>query len=416
MRERAVAALARGSGALRSVTTGWIAVDAELDRLAHRVVHRVVGGDCLRERHRRAAIRARSDRSDSMRTRASSRLARASSVAAYSPPVPSNKRQRVAGAEPHDAYRVMRDVADGNGIVQPTELRRERERHEKARAPARLMPRATTKIEMVFVGSPDEADPRVDRVRRRVRDVGRQEQPALAAREQLARERRDERRRVAASARARAACTTGAIRAKVRRRVVESRVTPTDRRRPRSGKSPRRDALRHRARGCAPAESGMPTSAMNAICAVDEPRRCRRRRDTRRAGRAGHVVATAVSACWRKRTRSSCARPVSSRPAPRERLACGRARRSRPAAPASRGARSSANAHGRRGDRSAPMSSGPSSRWIAAPSARRRRRSRDTTRVAGARRRPLQRMRGSGEGCSADASRATRPSSAARVR
>ena len=41
-----------GSGALRAVSIGCSAVDAELGRLAHRVVHRVVGDDRLRERHR----------------------------------------------------------------------------------------------------------------------------------------------------------------------------------------------------------------------------------------------------------------------------------------------------------------------------------------------------------------------------
>ena len=95
-----------GSGALRAVTSGWIAVTPS--SVALRTAESIASLATIACARVSANGDSRSTgRNRSTRT-AAPRLSARTSVAAYSPPVPSNNRQRVADGEPQDARRVVR--------------------------------------------------------------------------------------------------------------------------------------------------------------------------------------------------------------------------------------------------------------------------------------------------------------------
>ena len=105
--------------------------DAELGRLAHRGVHRIARDDRLRERERRAAIHAR-PAGIAPRAPAAPRLSARTSVAAYSPPVPSNivsasptarRRTRVAWCADASSSSIVRPASSGESATGRDESR-----------------------------------------------------------------------------------------------------------------------------------------------------------------------------------------------------------------------------------------------------------------------------------------------------
>ena len=195
---------------------------------------------------------------------------------------------------------------------------------------------------MVVVGQRPEADARIDRVRRRIRDVGGEEQRRPPLRLDLARQRRDERRRVAAAAAARPACRPG----RCARSPSPASDQPANAAMPSSSQirySPLREHAPARcARTCA-GVSGIPASAMNATSASSSQSASASSAMRMRARRRRARRATSVSTCWRRCARSTHARAGASR----QRRANDSQAASAPMTPCSAGcsaARSSANA------------------------------------------------------------------------
>ena len=181
------------------------------------------------------------------------------------------------------------------------------------------------------------SDARVDRIGRGIGDVGREEQARAGRPDQLARQRRHERRRVTVPAHRRR-CVHRARRARRPRPRPTSRQTRRDRRRPRSGSAAAR-APAARCAAPAPASPAFPLRRRTPAMHVEQPvevgvgrdaHPARRRRHRRDLGEDvmtqvhAHDVARAV----RSRQRRANASHAASAPTTPCSAGCSRARSS----------------------------------------------------------------------------------------
>ena len=222
---------------------------------------------------------------------------------------------------------------------------------------------------MAIVVLGTESDPRVDRVGRGVRDVGREEDLALAAREQLPRQVRHQGGRRSRARGDRARCYTGAIRAKSGAGIVEAGVGDGPVVVPDPEFTARRPVWAWTS-GPVPGVGDAHFGRGDATCRSIS-HSVRRRGHTHGAWRWRHRHRPTVSSAGAGAHEACADRPVSSCHL-RANASLPRARRRRPGARPVR-ARSSASASAASTSLS-PMIAGPSSRrWPHAGLARRRR-------------------------------------------